>query len=133
MGASRTKNWTEKMKNIIRDELCTTIDDILKRKLDAYEYETLCTNDFLDRIGDNVMYGWNTEMFCLKIHKMTNGTVSEKDFSERTKEIMHLLDDIYEIARYARGTLEQEKDVEKAIFDDNGKCLSELLDRIVGE
>lgn len=133
MGASRTKNWTEKMKNIIRDELCTTIDDILKRKLDAYEYETLCTNDFLNRIGDNVMYGWNMEMFCFKIHKLTDGTVSVKDFSERTKEIMHLLDDIYEIARYARGTLEQEKDVEKAIFDDNGKCLSELLDRIVGE
>lgn len=133
MGASRTKNWTEKMKVLIREELCTTVDAILKRKLDAYDYEILCKNDVIRKTGDLVSYGWESELFCTKIWQFTNGAVSEEDFSERTKEIIRLLDEIYDIGKYARGTLEEEKDVEKAIFDDNGKCLSELLDRIVGE
>ena len=133
MGASRTKNWTEKMKVLIREELCTTVDDILKRKLDAYDYEILCKDDVIRKTGDLVSYGWESELFGSKIQQFTNGAVSEEDFSERTKEIIRLLDEIYDIAKYARGTLEEEKDVEKAIFDDNGKYLSELLDRIVGE
>ena len=133
MGASRTKNWTEKMKVLIREELCTTVDAILRKKLDAYDYEILCKNDVIQKTGDLVSYGWESELFGSEIQQFTNGAVSEEDFSERTKEIIHLLDEIYDIAKYARGTLEEEKDVEKAIFDDNGKCLSELLDRIVGE
>lgn len=133
MGASRTKNWTEKMKILIRDELCTTVDAILRKKLDAYDYEILCKDDVIRKTGDLVTYGWESEVFFSEIQQFTNGAVSEEDFPERTKEIIRLLDDIYDIAKYARGTLEEEKDVEKAIFDDNGKCLSELLDRIVGE
>lgn len=133
MKNSRTAVWVDKIEEVIKNEFCDTVKGILKNKLDTYEYDNL--KDNLNYNLGRILFrnGSDVENLMADLKETTKGVVDKSDFPERILEIIGLIDGILEIAEYAHGTLEQEKEVEKALFDDGGKYLTELLDRIAGE
>lgn len=133
MKNSRTAIWVDKIEEVIKNEFCDTVKGILKNKLDTYEYDNL--KDNLNYNLGRILFrnGSDVENLMADLKETTKGVVDKSDLPERILEIIGLIDGILEIGEYAHGTLEQEKEVEKALFDDGGKYLTELLDRIAGE
>lgn len=136
---NRTSEWLSKVKGLISRDLADEVDNVLKATADSYEYEKIAypegEKSLKDRILDWFSYSYR-RLDSVQIREMilkeTQNSITYELLSDRAKKELDLVDRLYSIEEMTRGTQEDAKRIEKALFDDDGSYFREIFRKIAG-
>lgn len=128
----RATVWIEKAYKLIYRRQIKIVDELLNQNLETYEYECL-PEDFVQKLFNadsyraKAFYNDFPNDICRNVKKY----FPEFQYSEELTELTELKNILCDMSSY-RYTIEGEKELERALFDDNGARFKKFFSKIAG-